>query len=175
MAVGASTDTDTRLCKGCNQELPTSSFESGKNRKGPYVRNTCKSCVGIQRRQRFSVNPRSYFQQAVLYSRSSHKKNQRKNGGDQPHVLTVEDCLDLWEKQNGKCALSGVQMTHHRDGSGRKEFNASLDRIEPGGAYSKANVQLVCYRVNIMRHVLEMDMFFWWVKNLSDFSIENKD
>ena len=166
---------DTKLCKGCNQRLPLSKFEVGKNTKGTYTRQTCRSCVGIQRRKRFSSNPRGYFQQALQYSKSSYKKN-NKNITDLPaYVLTVEDCLQLWDQQNGKCALSGVQMTHHRDGSGKKEFNASLDRIEPKGAYSKANVQLVCYRINIMRHVLDIDMFFWWVKNIHDFSVENKD
>lgn len=167
--------TDTRLCKGCNQELPIDSFETGKNQKGFYRRSTCKSCVLIKRRQHFSANPRGYFQQAIQYSKSSYKKKQQKHGQTKPYILSVEDCLDLWERQNGKCALSGIQMTHHRDGSGKKEFNASLDRIEPGGAYSRANVQLVCYRVNIMRHVLDINMFFWWVKNLNDFSVESKD
>ena len=167
--------TDTKLCKSCNQRLPSSNFEIGKNSKGVYVRQTCKVCVGIGRRKRYSSTPRSYFQQAIQYSKSSYKKNNRNVANLQPYVLNVDDCLDLWEQQRGKCAISGVQMTHHRDGSGKKEFNVSLDRIEPGGAYSKANVQLVCYRINIMRHVLNIDMFFWWIKNIHDFSVENKD
>jgi hypothetical protein len=33
-------------------------------------------------------------------------------------------------------------------------------------------VQLVAYRVNIMRHTLSMDMFWWWVKNIHDVSID---
>lgn len=166
--------TDTTLCKGCNQVLPKTNFETGKNAKGIYYRQTCRVCVGIKRRKRYSADPRGYFNQAIQYSKSSHKKNTSRGKEHNPYVLTVDDCLQLWDNQNGKCALSGVQMTHHRDGSGRKEFNASLDRIEPKGTYSKSNVQLVCYRVNIMRHILEIDMFFWWVKNLNDFSVENK-
>ena len=66
---------DTKLCKGCNQRLPLSKFEVGKNTKGTYTRQTCRSCVGIQRRKRFSSNPRGYFQQALQYSKSSYKKN----------------------------------------------------------------------------------------------------
>jgi hypothetical protein len=61
--------------------------------------------------------------------------------------LTNEDVVDLWDSQNGKCALSGVLMTHQRDGTygdkKPKEFNASIDRINPNGPYVRENVQLV--------------------------------
>lgn len=63
-------------------------------------------------------------------------------------------------------------MTHHIDGNGHKEFNASIDRINVDRGYTPQNVQLVAYRINIMRHTLSMDMFWWWVKNIHDVSID---
>ena len=63
-------------------------------------------------------------------------------------------------------------MTHHVDGRGTKEFNASIDRINPDLGYAPQNIQLVAYRVNIMRHTLSVDMFWWWVKNIHDTSID---
>ena len=63
-------------------------------------------------------------------------------------------------------------MTHHVDGRGAKEFNASIDRVNPDKGYTPQNIQLVAYRVNIMRHTLSMDMFWWWVKNIHDASID---
>ena len=68
--------------------------------------------------------------------------------------------------------MSGVYFTHHKDGSGNKEFNASIDRIDPGGNYTKNNVQLVAYRVNMLKHTLTEDMFYWWIKNIHDFSCD---
>lgn len=63
-------------------------------------------------------------------------------------------------------------MTHHVDGRGTKDFNASIDRINPDLGYTPQNIQLVTYRVNIMRHTLSVDMFWWWVKNIHDTSID---
>ena len=83
--------------------------------------------------------------------------------------LTVEDILELWERQSGRCALSGVLLTHQRDGAdakGRKEFNASLDRINPQGPYNRQNTQLVASRINTLKHTLSEDMLMWWLKNI---------
>jgi hypothetical protein len=77
---------------------------------------------------------------------------------------------------NGKCALSGVLMTHQRDGTygdkKPKEFNASIDRINPQGPYVRENVQLVSARINTMKHTLSEDMFIWWVKNIYETRIK---
>jgi hypothetical protein len=89
---------------------------------------------------------------------------------DIEYGITTEDVIDMWEMQGGKCALSGVLMTHQRDGTygdrKKKEFNASIDRINPQGPYVRENVQLVAARVNTMKHTLGEDMFMWWVKNI---------
>jgi hypothetical protein len=98
-------------------------------------------------------------------------KSQRLKQGIQ-YDLTKEDVVDLWETQNGKCALSGVLMTHQRDGTygdrKKKEFNASIDRINPNGPYVRQNVQLVANRINTMKHTLSQDMFMWWIKNIHE-------
>lgn len=61
-------------------------------------------------------------------------------------------------------------MTHQRDGAygdGKKrDFNASIDRINPAGPYCLDNVQLVASRVNTMKHTLSQDMFLWWIKTI---------
>ena len=89
-----------------------------------------------------------------------------------PWNITAEDLIELWEKQGGKCALSGAYLTHHRDGSGKKEYNASIDRIRPDLDYTPENIQLVCYRVNLLKHNLSEDMFYWWIKTIHDFSCD---
>ena len=82
----------------------------------------------------------------------------------------------MWEMQDGKCALSGMLMTHQRDGTygdrKQKDFNASIDRINPQGPYVRENVQLVAARVNTMKHTLGEEMFIWWVKNIYETRIK---
>lgn len=70
--------------------------------------------------------------------------------------LTYEDMLDMWNKQNGLCALSGIPMTHDIY-SGRIQTNVSIDKIDPNKGYIRDNVQLVCSCVNMMKGVLTID------------------
>jgi hypothetical protein len=77
--------------------------------------------------------------------------------------LTAAQLEDLWEAQNGRCALTGIPMTFDAGGS---ETNASIDRINAGGPYTLDNIQLVCYRANWMKNTMDMDSFNYWVSVL---------
>jgi len=153
----------SRLCTSCNKVKPLSQFETFKD---GFVRGLCQQCVTLQKAKKTSATPKSYLQ--VL---NTQLKSQRLKQGIQ-YDLTKEDVVDLWETQNGKCALSGVLMTHQRDGTygdrKKKEFNASIDRINPNGPYVRQNVQLVANRINTMKHTLSQDMFMWWIKNIHE-------
>lgn len=63
-------------------------------------------------------------------------------------------------------------MTHHHDGSGLKDFNASIDRIDNQLGYIPGNVQLVAYRTNILKQTLSTDMLYWWVKTIYEYSCD---
>lgn len=138
--------------------------------KEGQVRGVCRNCVTLQRSKKTSATPESYIR--VL---NTQLKSQRLKQGVQ-YDLTNEEVIDLWEAQNGKCSLSGVLMTHQRDGTygdrKQKDFNASIDRINPNGPYVRENVQLVAARVNTMKHTLGEDMFIWWVKNIYETKIK---
>jgi hypothetical protein len=153
----------SRLCTSCNKVKLLSQFETFKD---GFVRGLCQQCVTLQKAKKTSATPESYLQ--VL---NTQLKSQRLKQGVQ-YDLTKEDVVDLWETQNGKCALSGVLMTHQRDGTygdrKKKEFNASIDRINPQGPYVRENVQLVANRINTMKHTLSQDMFMWWIKNIHE-------
>ena len=54
----------------------------------------------------------------------------------------------------------------------RKSTTPPIDRINGEEGYTFHNIQLVCYRINIMKHTLSEDMFYWWVKTINDFSCD---
>jgi len=64
----------------------------------------------------------------------------------------------LWEKQLGKCALTGWVMTM-KLGKGVVSTNASIDRINSSLGYVKGNVQLVCRAANVAKSDLEPEFF----------------
>lgn len=154
---------ENKTCKNCKQKLPIEQFEVFEG--GKSVRSICNSCKSTSRNKVYSSDYDKYL-------RRLHSKLKYSRQKTHEWQLTPEDLVKIWQQQKGKCAISGVNMTHHVDGSGHKEFNASVDRINPDQGYNPQNVQLVAYRINIMRHTLSMDMFWWWVKNIHDTSID---
>jgi hypothetical protein len=56
----------------------------------------------------------------------------------------------LWSRQDGKCALTGLEMTI-KLGQRVVPTNASIDRINPQAGYTAGNVQLVCRVANTMK------------------------
>src|SRR5690242_12393532 len=86
-----------------------------------------------------------------LYSR--FHLNARKR--DIAFNLTIEQMAELWERQGGKCALSGADLIipsrsrmRNLPAEERARF-ASLDRIDPLGTYDVQNVWWVAAAVNM--------------------------
>lgn len=85
--------------------------------------------------------------------------------------LTREWFEDMWKKQNGDCALSGVHMSRDRNqGSGnvfgKDGRKVSIDRIDPDKPYIKSNCRLVCVMTNLMRHRQTDEQLFGWCRKI---------
>jgi hypothetical protein len=57
--------------------------------------------------------------------------------------ITSDDLIDLFKKQRGRCAISGIFLQF--DG---KNWVLSLDRKDPSKGYTKDNIQLICGEFN---------------------------
>ena len=125
-----------------------------------YRANTCKSCRTDQANLVRNSSPRDFLRKALVGLRSSRSKQ----GFE--FTLTLDELVDIYNQQEGICALSGVLMTRHRDGSGERPTNCSIDRINPTRGYTKRNIQLVCWQVNKMKHGLMEPEFWWWIQNI---------
>ena len=81
--------------------------------------------------------------------------------------------FELYTKQDGKCKLSGVDIslpTCYSDFiSGN--FTASLDRIDSSVGYIKTNVQWVHKSINIMKQAMDDRDFIRWCRKVSDFNL----
>ncbi len=66
--------------------------------------------------------------------------------------IDLEYLLELYEKQNKQCALTGIDFILERRSDGHKHFTPfgpSLDKIDHNKGYTKDNVRLVCVMVNL--------------------------
>ena len=72
--------------------------------------------------------------------------------------LTIEFVAELFEKQGGKCAMTGDDI-HFFRGDKHGRGNASIDRIDSDGGYVPGNIHLVTKQVNFAKQSLSMDDF----------------
>jgi len=88
---------------------------------------------------------------------AQNKANARLRKRD--YTIPNEYLWELWLKQDGKCALTGVELvippsnTHSVSEEMRQRF-ASLDRIDSKRCYEIGNVQWVCKTANLMKRDL---------------------
>lgn len=134
---------------------------------GSAARYCSKACG---QRYRYVNNMRTTEYQYGLVSGNWRKYYQRRVcEKGRLKTISVEDLLEIHEKQKGLCALTGVEMTCVLKRGERARTNASLDRIEAGGPYVKENVRLVCAAVNILRLDMDTDEFIDWCKKVANF------
>jgi hypothetical protein len=97
----------------------------------------------------------------VLYTIKQNAKNRSKNGRKIEVNITSEYLDELYEKQNGKCALTGLSIeasitnTKNRG----RVWTASVDRIDSSKDYVEGNVQWLHKDINRMKWDLDTDKF----------------
>lgn len=89
-----------------------------------------------------------------------------------PFEITAQQAVEQYEKQNKKCALTGVDLNiaiNFRDDY--INHTASLDRIDNSKGYTVDNIQWVHKVINIMRNKLSIEDFLHWCKMVADKSM----
>ena len=157
----------TRLkCFLCGEYKNPDEFNSDKKKphRG-YKDRRCKKCRGEEtkkrRKQRYKGDPL----RRILVERLSGAKDRCKKKNTFID-LTLEDLQFLWKKQEGRCAISNIDMTYEM-GKGRVHTNVSIDQIEPSRGYTLSNVQLVCMAVNQMKADLSIDKLLEFCEAIS--------
>eukprot|EP00899_Mesostigma_viride_P024962 jgi/Mesvir1/5650/Mv15668-RA.1 len=106
-------DVDTgdqdRVCPSCSVRKPVAEFHPRSVRTG----GPCRACRAEENRK-FRASREGYFRHLVRNLSAATKKHRYKVQG--PRVqLYVRDLVKIWDKQDGRCALSGVKMSYDSD------------------------------------------------------------
>jgi len=87
--------------------------------------------------------------------------------------ITIDNIWSLYEKQQGKCALSGLPIRFHNPGEKCTEQTASLDRIDSNRGYSMDNIRWVHKTINTMRTDLTDQEFLYFCQHITNFNKDN--
>jgi hypothetical protein len=118
------------------------------------------------------ATPRAFLQQVLdrikHRYKTCHKAAKRKYKNCD---LTIDHLMDLWQKQDGKCALTGKKMEHKFNSL----FTVSVDRIDSSRGYLQGNVQLLCQAINYAKNCFTNEQFLhFWKSNKEQQSCENE-
>ena len=163
-----------KKCTRCNKIKDLELFDRKKENKTDGRKSWCKECASKHSKTVWSAYKRDKDHEALSASRyqflkhwliNVKKPNKRARHPVHPS-LSIEDLMDLWNTQQGKCAKTGITMTHLK-GSGKVDTNVSVDRIDNNiKEYNKDNIQLVCYRYNMMKHEMDEPSLAFWCKTI---------
>jgi len=80
--------------------------------------------------------------------------------------VTHELLMRRWREQDGKCAITGIPMTHIQ-GQGKGVYtNVTIDRIDNAIGYTESNVRLVCKAANWMKSVMSDEEMMVWASRI---------
>lgn len=145
-----------KVCSKCSVDKPFGDFPVHKKTYDGFD-SWCKQC-----RKEYSYEVNQSLDTHLRKKLTSIKEDRRKIFSD----LTLEQLVSLWNKQEGKCAISGVEMSYQRNKRQHNMNNCSVDRIDSSGNYTIDNIQLVCWIVNRMKGENTTEDLIQWCNHI---------
>jgi hypothetical protein len=150
-------------CK-CGKEAVVDAYTlvAGKSQK-------CKTC-GISQGIA-DHNPAWRGYEKIPASWFTRFRNYAKKKGNS-FEIQPKDIWELFEKQNRKCALSGIDLSFVNQKSYRNaSYTVSIDRIDSNKGYTKDNTQLVHKDINIMKNAFNQNYFVQMCKLITQHNV----
>jgi len=168
-------------CYICGKFLPDNNFDDSPQESDVFYRNgkdkRCRNCKKDQYLNRRLRNRGRKDLDRILLERWHGMKDRAIKKNFELNI-SLDEIKTLWNKQEGKCAISGIDMTYIFNG-GRIPTNVSIDRIDSSRGYTIDNIQLVCMAVNQMKNDLSMDYLYFLcdsvLKHKKEIENENKN
>lgn len=83
--------------------------------------------------------------------------------------ITLQDLLDVWNKQEGICPYTGIKLIQPKDAKNEiMMYKASLDRIDSTQGYIKGNVQFISATANLAKQSMSHDDMVIFCKLISE-------
>lgn len=148
------------LCERCDVYKSKDDFIYTNNQKLRF--RFCRSCKHKASTEAIRKTYISYIRNRIRHIRHQVK------GTDTPFDINAEYCIDLWNRQNGRCFYSDELLKINNTNQARHNHNsASLDRIIPTRGYVEENVVWCIQRINVMKNDATLDemkiyMPYWY-------------
>lgn len=140
-----------------------------KNIHGYYLRkHSAVSCGCSKKHVGGKENPlwKGCQDLSTRYFRNTKRRAIKKN---LEFNITIEQMWEQFTKQNGKCALSGVELKFPKHSSKICTGNASIDRIDSSKGYTVNNIQWVDKKINQIKMDMNEEEFIKRCKQITEY------
>ena len=121
---------------------------------GTCRRRSCKICESVNAKEKWHKKRKNQsLEEAIAYK--FYQAKYRSKVKNREFELLVNDVVKQWEKQNGKCYYTGLDMTI----APNNWNHFSIDRINSLEGYTTDNIVLCTHIVNLMKNDLPHDIF----------------
>jgi hypothetical protein len=152
-------------CLVCREWKPLERFE--KQAASAYGRTRrCYECCIRRSQEHDSRSPKNFLAMLARSTKRASRQRGKRRGPDfSMDALDTIFLMELFDRQAGRCAVTGLTMTHQRD-IGRFSENISIDRLDSTKGYERNNIRLVCAAVNLMRQEMTDDELRLWANRI---------
>lgn len=131
---------------------------------GAHIRSkNCKSC-GCQKRESIRNTRFAGYGQISLTRWNTIRREAKQR--NLKFEIDIKYVWKLYEKQNKRCALSGIKIFFNKFTKGRR--TASLDRIDSSKGYIKGNVWWLHKTVNKLKRDYQLKEFLKWINKIAE-------
>lgn len=135
------------VCETCNTPFLKENRQINRTVKNKGVHCCSRSCTNKYLSDK-KVKPMSY-------NLRNAKRLSKQKGLD--CTLTLEYLQDMFDKQKGLCAISGVPIEVVWKNNVKKLNQVSIDRLDNNLGYIIGNVHLVALGINYLRNTFELE------------------
>lgn len=156
------------ICDSCDKNFEKPLSEINRNNKLGRKNFCSRHCVGIHNTKnllsgnksvndisKYSNNRKDVYTKFKYHYRSILSRNKIVD-------VTIEDLLEQWELQNGKCFYTNIELVLSTYSKIKKDpiYSASLDRVDSSKGYVKGNIRWVSRSINYMKNDMSDDKVF---------------
>lgn len=158
-----------RKCACCEIEKDISEYHSDKS-SPTGLQTYCKDCQ-CEKSKKWASTLDGFVKRLHLDMRNNAKKRAK----ELKIEISTDDIKELYEKQKGLCALTGIPMTtdtYMTKGNQHiiNKMNISIDRINSDLGYTKDNIQLVGAMINRMKSDLTNQEFISFCSIITNYN-----
>jgi len=103
---------------------------------------------------------------------SGHLWSKIKKNAEKRHIpvkITIKQAWEKFQRQNGKCSLTGLKLIFGRTALTTWAKTASLDRKDSNSDYNINNIRWLHYKINMMKGKMSDKEFIYWCCKVVEF------